>query len=89
VTLEIGKAGPTLEDVERVARDNEKVALISEAVDRIRTCGAMLDEKVEAGEIMYGINTGIGELSGLMLSQYTAGMRIDLSSPTTTPWLRR
>jgi len=69
VSLEIGNAQLTLEDVERVARDRETVALSTEAMTRIRTCRAMLDEKIEAGEIMYGVNTGIGEFSEVVLSE--------------------
>jgi len=68
VSLEIGNAKLTLEDVERVARNRETVTLSTEAMARIRTCRAMLDEKIEAGEIMYGVNTGIGEFSEVVLS---------------------
>ena len=69
MTLEIGNSRLTLEDVERVARHKEKVELTTEAVDRIRTCRGMLDEKIEAGEVMYGVNTGIGEFSEVVLSE--------------------
>jgi histidine ammonia-lyase len=58
----------TIEDVVRVARGGEKVELSSEAVSRIKTCRAMLDKKVDAHEIMYGVNTGIGEFSEVVLS---------------------
>ena len=69
VTLEIGNSPLTLENVERVARDRKKVALTAEAMARIRTCRAMLEKKIEAGEIMYGVNTGIGEFSEVVLSE--------------------
>jgi histidine ammonia-lyase len=59
----------TVEDVVRVARDGEKVELQPEALDRIRTCRAFLERKVAAKEIMYGVNTGIGELSEVVLSE--------------------
>jgi histidine ammonia-lyase len=58
----------TLEEVVRVARDGEEVELAPEAIERIRACRAMLERKVAAREIMYGINTGIGELSEVILS---------------------
>ena len=57
-----------IEDVEAVARGGEQVSLAPEAVERIRTCRGMLDKKVLAHEIMYGVNTGIGEFSEVVLS---------------------
>ncbi|TFH62237.1 MAG: aromatic amino acid lyase, partial [Gemmatimonadales bacterium] len=68
MTLEIGSSRLTLEDVERVARGREKIALTTEALARIRVCRGMLEEKIAAGEIMYGVNTGIGEFSEVVLS---------------------
>ena len=38
-----------------------------EAVERIKVCRAMLEEKIVAKEIMYGVNTGIGEFSEVVL----------------------
>ncbi len=39
-----------------------------EALQRIGKCRAMLEEKIGAGEIMYGVNTGIGEFSEIVLT---------------------
>lgn len=58
----------TLEQVEKVARYNEKVEVAPEAWERIKKCRAMLDKKIEAREIMYGVNTGIGEFSEIVLN---------------------
>ncbi|HEY3452190.1 MAG TPA: aromatic amino acid ammonia-lyase [Myxococcales bacterium] len=58
----------TIEDVVRVAREGEKLELSPDAVDRLKKCRAMLDKKVEAREIMYGVNTGIGEFSEVVLN---------------------
>jgi histidine ammonia-lyase len=58
----------TIEDVVRVARDGERVELAPAALERIRTCRAMLDKKVLAHETMYGVNTGIGELAEVALT---------------------
>jgi len=57
----------TIEEVVRVARENEKVQLHPDAVKRIQKCRAMLEEKIKAHEIMYGVNTGIGEFSEVVL----------------------
>ena len=58
----------TIENVVRVARRHEKVELHPEAEERIRECRVMLERKLEANELMYGINTGIGEFSETVLS---------------------
>jgi len=56
-----------IEDVVRVARHGEEVELSPAALDRIRACRGMLEEKIAAHEIMYGVNTGIGELANVVL----------------------
>ncbi len=58
----------TIEEVVRVARHNEKVELHPDALQRIKVCRAMLEEKIQAKEIMYGVNTGIGEFSEIVLN---------------------
>jgi histidine ammonia-lyase len=58
----------TVEKLVQVARYKEKVELHSEALERIKICRAMLEEKVQAKEIMYGVNTGIGEFSEIVLN---------------------
>jgi histidine ammonia-lyase len=68
MTLIIKGAGLTIEDVVNVARHNEKVELDPIAVERIHKCRAMLERKISAGEIMYGVNTGIGEFSEVVLN---------------------
>jgi histidine ammonia-lyase len=60
--------GLTIEKLVKIARDNEKVELSPAALERIRKCRAMLEKKIDAHEIMYGINTGIGEFSELVLN---------------------
>ncbi len=61
-------SGLTVEKVVRVARNNEKVRLHPAAVVRIKKCREMLEKKVRAKEIMYGVNTGIGEFSEVVLN---------------------
>ncbi len=58
----------TIEKLVRIARHNEEVQIAPGAVEKIKECRAMLEEKIKAREIMYGINTGIGELSEVVLS---------------------
>ena len=58
----------TIERMVRIAREGEAVELDPGALERIRACRAMLEEKLAAHEIMYGTNTGIGEFSEVVLS---------------------
>ncbi len=58
----------TIEKLVQIARQDEKVELHPKALERIKVCRAMLEEKIQAREIMYGVNTGIGELSEVVLS---------------------
>jgi histidine ammonia-lyase len=57
-----------IEDVVNVARNGQKVELHTDARKRINDCRAMLEKKVIAHEIMYGVNTGIGEFSEVVLN---------------------
>jgi histidine ammonia-lyase len=61
-------SGLTVEKLVRIARHGEKVELAPAAVERIKACRAMLEEKIQAHEIMYGVNTGIGEFSEVVLT---------------------
>jgi len=64
----IDGSGLTIEKVVDVARNNEKVKLHPDALKRIKACRAMLEKKIDAHEIMYGVNTGIGEFSEVVLT---------------------
>ena len=57
-----------IEDVVRVARYGDKVKLDPAAVERIKKCRGMLTKKIAVREIMYGVNTGIGEFSEVVLT---------------------
>ncbi len=61
-------SGLTIEKLVRIARHGEKVELARESLHRIRACREMLEEKIRAREIMYGVNTGIGEFSEVVLN---------------------
>jgi len=58
----------TIEKLVSIARSGEKVELHPDALARIKTCRAMLEEKISSHEIMYGVNTGIGEFSEIVLN---------------------
>ncbi len=73
MTIVMDGSGLTFEVLVKVARDNEAVELHPEALERIKTCRAMLEDKIAAHEIMYGVNTGIGEFSEVILSDEQVG----------------
>src|SRR3989339_679830 len=58
----------TIEKLVSIARHNEKVELDNSSIQKINSCRAMLEKKIDAGEIMYGVNTGIGEFSEIVLT---------------------
>jgi histidine ammonia-lyase len=58
----------TIEKLVAIARHGEKVELAPEAIERIKVCRAMLEDKLVKKEIMYGTNTGIGEFSEKVLN---------------------
>ncbi|MDO9347679.1 MAG: aromatic amino acid ammonia-lyase, partial [Anaerolineales bacterium] len=68
MTIILDGSNLTIEKLVRIAREGEKVELHPEALARINACRAMLEEKLKAREIMYGVNTGIGEFSEVVLS---------------------
>ncbi len=58
----------SIDKLVRIARSGEMVELDRAALERIKVCRAMLEDKVRAHEIMYGVNTGIGEFSEIVLN---------------------
>ena len=68
MTIHLNGSGLTVEKIVAIARHNEKVELTPEALERIKVCRAMLEDKLARKEVMYGTNTGIGEFSETMLN---------------------
>ena len=67
MTIILDGGSLTVDKLVRIARTGEKVELAVAAVERIRVCREMLEDKIKAREIMYGTNTGIGEFSEMVL----------------------
>ncbi len=68
MTLTLKGTGLTIEDVVQVSRGGLRVQLHPKAEERILACRSMLERKLAAHEIIYGINTGIGEFSETRLA---------------------
>ncbi len=59
----------TIEKMKAIARDRERVEIQPDCLEKMKSCRAMLQKKIDAREIMYGVNTGIGEFSEVVLAQ--------------------
>jgi len=68
MAIVITGSGLSIEKLVQVARENEKIKLHPDAHKRIIACRTMLEDKIKAHEIMYGVNTGIGEFSEVVLN---------------------
>jgi histidine ammonia-lyase len=68
MTIILDGSNLTVDALVRIARHEERVELHPDALERIKVCRAMLEDKLRAREIMYGTNTGIGEFSEKVLS---------------------
>ncbi len=68
MTVVITGKNLTIEDVYNVAVLGEKVELHPEAIERIKKCRGFIEKRIQAREIMYGVNTGIGEFSEVVLT---------------------
>ncbi|MCJ7624416.1 MAG: aromatic amino acid ammonia-lyase [Anaerolineaceae bacterium] len=68
MTIVLDGTNLTIEKLVRIACDDEEVSLSPQAIERINICRAMLEEKIQANEILYGVNTGIGEFSEVVLN---------------------
>ncbi len=68
MTLILDGSGLTIEKLVKIARYNEQVKLHPNALKRIKKCRDMLEHKIKDNEIMYGVNTGVGELSEVVLN---------------------
>ncbi|MDH5770667.1 MAG: aromatic amino acid lyase [Candidatus Bathyarchaeota archaeon] len=58
----------TIEDVVKVARENEKVAIPEEAKKRVKRSREVLEKLVKENQVIYGVNTGFGALSSVKIS---------------------
>ncbi len=68
ITLVLDGHSLKIEDVASVARHRQPIQLHPDAYARIDKCRGLLERKIRAREIMYGVNTGIGELSEVVLT---------------------
>lgn len=66
-TIELNGSSLTIDKLVDIARNNAKVKLAEESVEKIKKCRLFLEKKISENQIMYGVNTGIGEFSEIVL----------------------
>lgn len=67
MTVILDGSSLSIEKLVGIARGGDDVELPEVAIKRIVRCRDFFEEKLRAGEIIYGVNTGVGELSETVL----------------------
>ena len=68
MSVELNGSELSIHDVEAVSRNRENVSVSKAARQRMVTCRTMIQKKIDAHEVMYGVTTGIGEFSEVVLN---------------------
>ena len=72
--VRIGDGSLVMEDVERVARAGQTVALDPEAREAVASTRAFLEDSVSDGRTIYGVNTGFGRLANVPIPPEKLGL---------------
>ncbi|MED5485725.1 MAG: aromatic amino acid ammonia-lyase [Candidatus Thermoplasmatota archaeon] len=67
MTVVLDGSSLSIEDVVDVARTHKDIGISQDSWDRINKCRDMIQVKIDSHEIMYGVTTGIGEFSEVVL----------------------
>lgn len=63
MTISIDGNSLTVEDVVAVAREKEEIEISESALENVKESRRKLEERIEDGDTIYGVNTGFGDLS--------------------------
>ena len=66
--VELDGSHLSIHDVSSVARNRDKVSVSKDAWQRIEKCRSVIQSKIDDHEVMYGVTTGIGEFSEVVLT---------------------
>lgn len=58
----------TLEEIEQVAKYGVKVRISEQAWEKMRASRALIEEIIEEGRVVYGVNTGFGTLADVKIN---------------------
>jgi len=79
MTVVIDGISLTIKDVVKVARHDEPVELAEAALDGILSSRDVIEKAVKEGRIVYGVNTGFGDLSNVCIdSKDLAKLQVNL-----------
>ena len=67
MSIKITGTDLSIDKLYQVSYQNVQVSLDKGSIAKINKCRKMVEDKIDQGEIMYGINTGIGEFSETIL----------------------
>ena len=67
MSIKITGTDLSIDKLYQVSYNNAEVSLDEDSIIKINKCRKMVEDKIDQGEIMYGINTGIGEFSETIL----------------------
>lgn len=67
--LELNGQTLTLEQINAVANSKESVSLSPEAREKMEASRRVIEEIIETGQVVYGVNTGFGKLSDVHIPQ--------------------
>jgi histidine ammonia-lyase len=68
MVIKINGESLAIEDIVKVARGNEKIELSNESLEKIKKSREVVEKLIARREKLYGISTGIGELSNVFLT---------------------
>ena len=68
MTVFINGRDLTVEQVIRVCRDGEEVKLTDEAIVNVKKARAYIERKLAEKAVIYGLTTGFGKFSNVMIS---------------------
>jgi len=58
-----------VDHVWRVAQGDKAVELAPSAIEKVKTSRSYIDDRIRAGDVIYGVNTGFGSFSSVKISQ--------------------
>jgi len=67
--VELGLDGMTLEDLVAISRHNAKARISKGSIERIKEARKLLEGWVREGRVVYGVTTGFGALSDVIISK--------------------
>jgi len=65
--IEIDGSSLTLDSIYKIAHKGAKLKITAEAIERMQNSRDCIDELIGRGNVIYGVNTGFGKLSNILI----------------------